>query len=294
LGKTILLTGGTGFLGSNLLKRLVGDGYRVVALKRSFSKLVRLESVLGDVRFYNLDDVPLARVFEENPINLVVHCATNYGRRDISPTEIIEANLVLPLHLLQLAEARGCAGFINTDTILDKRVNHYSLSKKQFLDWLPMFSQKFFCANVALEHFYGPFDDRSKFVTRIILDLLDEVESIELTPGEQKRDFIFIDDVVEAFVKVIEFAAGAEHDIYRFEVGSNRTSTIREFVHLTKDLVGNRTTHLAFGALPYRENEVMESNVDITELALLGWRPQVELRDGLARTIELERNRLLK
>lgn len=289
--KKLLLTGGTGFLGSNLLRRFVADGrYEVVLLKRSFSNAARIKDLIGSFRAYDVDSVPFEKVFDENEISVIVHCATNYGRRFVPASELIDANLIYPLRLLQLGQERGRPIFINTDTILDKRINAYSLSKKHFFDWFEFFSQKSVCVNVALEHFFGPADDPSKFVTRIVLDLLREVDALDLTLGEQKRDFIYIDDVVEAFLAIIDHSQTLKEGLYRFEVGSGQNTSIREFVELVKSLTGNSKTRLNFGALEYRENEVMESRVDLRALRALGWTPKTSVQAGLSRTIAAERS----
>ncbi len=290
MSKTILLTGGTGFLGSHLAKRLVYDGFDVIIIKRSTSKLSPLESIINQVRFYDLDSIDIEKIFQENVIDIIIHCATNYGRFAVPPTDIIQANLFLPLKILQIAENYPVKTFINTDTILDKRVSYYSLSKKHFLDWLYLFSQKMVCISVALEHFYGPFDDRSKFVSKIILDLLHEVDFIDLTLGEQKRDFIYIDDVVEAFMTLVNFSFDVPNNLYRYEIGTGKNIEIREFVQTVKTMTGNKVTRLNFGMLPYRENEIMESHVDISMLSRLGWQPQISLVEGLKYTIDQERS----
>jgi dTDP-4-dehydrorhamnose reductase len=134
--KIILLTGGTGYLGSKILKQLVDNGYNIILLKRSFSNPVRIKEYINKVIFYDIDLVPLERIFSENTIDTIVHCATNYGRGENDPLHVIEANLLLPLKLLELGKKYHVKSFINTDTILDKRINYYSLSKKQFKDWL--------------------------------------------------------------------------------------------------------------------------------------------------------------
>jgi nucleoside-diphosphate-sugar epimerase len=290
MSKTILLTGGTGFLGSHLAKRLVYEGFDVIIIKRSTSKLSPLESIINQVRFYDIDWIDIEKIFQENVIDLIIHCATNYGRFAVPPTDIIQANLFLPLKILQIAENYPVKTFINTDTILDKRVSYYSLSKKHFLDWLYLFSRKMVCISVALEHFYGPFDDRSKFVSKIILDLLHEVDFIDLTLGEQKRDFIYIDDVVEAFMTLVNFSFDVPNNLYRYEIGTGKNIEIREFVQTVKTMTGNKVTRLNFGMLPYRENEIMESHVDISMLSRLGWQPQISLVEGLKYTIDQERS----
>lgn len=287
----ILITGATGFLGSNLVKRLIGKDHQIVALKRSFSNNFRLEGYIKHIKFYDIDIIDVEQVFEENVFNLVIHCATDYGRREALPLKIIEANLILPLRLFQYAVYHGIDAFINTDTILDKRVNSYSLSKKQFLDWLSIYSDNLKVFNIAIEHFYGPVDNKTKFISKLIDDLLRGVESVDLTMGEQKRDFIFIDDVIEGFLLIIDNIDKFGKGMHFFEIGSGESVSIKEVALLIKKLCNNERTYLDFGAVPYRENEIMESKVNIELLKELGWMPKVKLEDGLRATIDLERNR---
>ena len=289
--QTILVTGGTGFLGSHIVKRLIDEKFNVIAVKRSTSDCSRLQSVSRQVTFYDLDYLDsLTRIFQENAVDIIIHCATNYGRSSVPPTEIIKANILLPLELLQLAKTYQVKSFINTDTFLDRKVSNYSLSKKQFLEWLTLYSKELTCINIALEHFYGPFDGSSKFISKVILDLLKNVDSIDLTQGEQKRDFTYIDDVVNAFVKLVEFSNKTSKGLHYCELGTGQTIEIRELVELIKKLTGNNITKLNFGAIPYRENEVMESHIDNSMLLSLLWQPQVSLVEGLKHTINMERN----
>jgi nucleoside-diphosphate-sugar epimerase len=285
----ILLTGGTGFLGSSLLRRLAGSGHRVVLVKRSGSDLSRTGPLPDTLTSYDIDRVEPELIFRENRIDLILHCATNYGRGDDDPRGMLEANLFLPLTLLELGRRNGVSCFINTDTILDKRVSAYSLSKSQFRDWLKLYSSGMTCINAALEHFYGPGDDRSKFVTFIVRSMLDNTARISLTPGEQKRDFIYIDDVVDIFRRIIGASKGLGNGFFSYEIGTGESVRIRDFVGMVQRLVGNCGTIPDFGALPYREHEVMESFVDTSAVMALGWNPSVTLEEGLRRTIEAER-----
>jgi len=172
---------------------------------------------------------------------------------------------------------------------LDKRISAYSLSKKQFLDWLKLLSKNIKCINISVEHFFGPMDDSTKFVTSVILDLLNKVPIMNFTPGRQQRDFIFIDDVIDAFLKIIECSKGTPNGFYNYEVGRGESMEIQEFVHLTKKLCNNNETKLNFGALPYRENESLKSFVNLEPLKQIGWAPKVSLKDGILRTIAGEK-----
>jgi nucleoside-diphosphate-sugar epimerase len=292
--KTILISGATGFLGSNLMKRLVDHKYEVVILKRSFSNTIRINNYINKIKFYDIDKVGLEKCFLENNIDVFIHCATDYGRKEVDPLQIIEANLIIPLRLVEIGLKNNCSIFLNTDSILDKGVNSYSLSKKQFLDWFKIYSDRSICINLVLEHFYGPFDDKSKFVSSIIDKLINNASQINLTLGEQKRDFVYIDDVVDAFNTVLRNIQKMDHGFYNFEIGAGKLTTIREVVTTIKGLTGNVNTNLNFGAIPYRINEIMEPKMDISPLKQLGWKPKTNLAKGLKKTIENEKKSLIK
>jgi CDP-paratose synthetase len=197
---------------------------------------------------------------------------------------------LLPLQLLELGRKYGVKAFVNTDTILDKGVNHYSLSKNQFKEWLTEYSQDLTCCNVALEHFYGPADDPTKFVSYIIGSFLDKKASIPLTLGYQKRDFIFIDDVVDALELIVYESLKLEKGFIKYEIGTGDAVSIRHFVELIKELTGNTTTAINYGEIPYRTNEVMNRTTDISAINKLGWTSKYSLAQGLKKTIQYEKD----
>lgn len=289
--KTILITGGTGYLGSNIARALCDD-YQVIILKRSFSPIKRIEQIIGKIELFNIDEINLKNVFLHKKIDAVLHCATHYGRKSKDPLEIVEANLVLPLALLNLAKVNAVSCFINTDTILDKGINAYSLSKSQFSDWLRILAADIVCVNMELEHFYGPLDDSSKFVTHLIHSILKGESEIRLTKGEQKRYFIHIDDVVNAFRLIIEKSCTFGKGYHSFQVGSLQSISVRAFSETIKQLTGNVSTSLNFGAIPYRDREIMDPDLDVSPLMELGWHIDIPLEEGLRRTIAAEKEQL--
>lgn len=290
--KNVLMTGATGFLGSNLLKKLVQANYNVIVLKRSFSNTFRIKDFVSNIKLYNIDKINPENIFIKNKIDIILHCATNYGRREIDPASLIQANLTMPLQLLELGKKNGVHCFINTDTILDKRVSHYSLSKNQFREWLALYAREIICINVALEHFYGPHDDDSKFVPYIINNILNNADKIDLTEGKQKRDFIYIEDVVTAFMTIIHNIGKFKKRFLNYEIGSGESITIKRFVKTVKNITQNDKTILNFGAIPYRENEIMNSKANVTEICKLKWKPKFSLEEGLQQTIRIEKGKL--
>lgn len=301
--QTFAVTGATGYLGSHLARRLHQLGHKVVVLKRTRSNVARIADILPALTSYDIDIQGVDAVFKDQRYTCVLHCATDYGRKDVSRASIIEANLVLPLRLLEAAIQHGTPFFVNTDTVLDKRVSAYSLSKRQFRDWLSTLSASICGINVALEHFYGPGDDATKFVGEMVGRLLDGQPRIALTLGEQRRDFVYIEDVVDAFVTILQHhivqlppAGGLQKaspdPLHYYEVGSGQPVSIRDFMVTLRRLAGREEVALDFGALPYRTNEVMYSQANLASLLAIGWKPKVSLEEGLRRTVASEQTRL--
>ena len=286
----ILLTGGTGFLGSNILRRLLGLGHELFCIKRETSSLERVKIFKHKIKWFNVETSDFDEIISSYKIEGIIHCATDYGRKQFNPIQTIETNLILPLKLLHAAANNNVLVFINTDTVLDKRVDTYSLSKRQFSEWLETYSNDILTINVALEHFYGPFDNDSKFVSYVIRKMLGNEDSIDFTLGLQKRNFIYIEDVVDAFIVLLNNINKLDNSFHNFEAGTESTITIKDFVCLVKKLCNNNTTDLNFGAINYRENEVMNTNTNIDKLKSLGWFPRFSLEDGLKKTIDLEKN----
>ena len=285
----ILLTGTTGFLGSQLLIDLLNKNYEIVALKRSFSNTERIRKVLGDKKLYllNIDLIDIQEIFKLYSIDTIIHTATEYGRNETPMYKMVEANLLLPLRLAEEGVSKGVKTFINTDTYFNKgkgyysNLLNYSFSKKSLMFCLSKISDKLKIINVILEHIYGPYDSDSKFVENMIQNIaVQRVSKLSLTKGYQKRDFIYVKDVVSAYLKLIEYGRTHKFLLETFELGTGQSTEIREFCERIK-LLSNSPTQLAFGDIPYRVDEIMESKADISKLQKLGWEPTLSLSKGL-------------
>ncbi|MBW2974487.1 NAD-dependent epimerase/dehydratase family protein [Candidatus Woesearchaeota archaeon] len=292
--KTVLMTGATGFLGSHLLRSLLDKGYDVIILKRSFSDTWRIDDLLDKARCYDLDKLKpdgLPRIYKDNKVDSVVHTATCYGRNDEQISEIVKSNLLLPLRLLELCADLGARTFVNADTFfntgmeLPKNMNYYVLSKKHFLEYAKRILEKnkLRFANMILGHMYGPKDNPSKFIPSVIKSMLYEKE-VKLTKGEQKRDFVYVEDVASAFALVLEKADEIKDRYADIEVGSGKGIMLKELLLQIKEECRTEC-RLNFGALPYRKNEADEAGADTALLRKLGWKPEYSMEEGIAKTV---------
>lgn len=288
----ILLTGASGFLGSALALNWLNASHQVALLLRPTSQLHRLRGLDAsfDIGRCTTDaeiDAFVSRVQPE----VVVHTACAYGRQSETSLQLFDVNLRLGLVILQaLQHAAQPVTFINTGSALEPEVSPYALSKHQFAQWGRMLAVqsvgKLRFVNVLLQHMYGPGDDASKFTTHVLHACHRNEPTLKLTAGEQTRDFIYIDDVVSAYVTLLTQCnqLDAVQDI---EVGSGVAPTIRQFVETAHRLTAS-CTELLFGALPYRANEAMHCLANVERMTQLGWAPAFDLNAGLKKTIELE------
>lgn len=285
----ILLTGSTGFLGSYLLKSFVKSGYEVIALKRSTSNTYRINDYLKKVTLYNIDKVNLEDIFKKHKINIVINTVTNYGRIDNKISSILDTNLIFGLKLLEESVNSNAKAFINTDTLLERNINAYALSKAQLVDWMKFLSNKQTkMINIKIEHMYGALDDENKFIYWLINKLKQNVEKIDLTSGVQKRDFIYIDDIVSAYEIIIQ-NINTFSNYEEFELGSGNSIEVKNFVEKIYQEISNKqtlSTKLNFGAVSYRDNENMNIQANIEKLTNLAWKPKVSIEDGIKKIIK--------
>ena len=283
----ILITGGTGFLGSNLINTLSkNNNFKIFLLCRKTSNFYRIDKkILKKIKIFKIENINLDNIFKKNKFDCVIHCATNYGLKKRSISEVIQPNLILPMRLLDLAKNYRVKSFINTDSILNKNISNYSLSKHHFAEWLKLFSKDFYCCNLKIEHFFGPNDDDTKFIISIIKSFLKKKNIVNFTRGNQKRDFIYIDDVVLAIQKILLHSLKQKKGFETFEIGSGNSISIKDIVRLTKKLCNNNTTKLSFGKIPMRKNEALQVNLDLKKLFKLKWKPKCSIEDSLKKTI---------
>ena len=287
--KTILITGANGFLGSYLTNKFV-ESFKIVALETEKSNLSNINKIKDKLKLYIYEKVNLIKFFEENKIDIIIHTATCYGHNNELISNLYNTNVLFPIRLIELAIKNKVKTFINTDSFFNtgelsyNYLGNYTLSKKQLVEWLKLLSNKIQIISLKLFHMYGPLDSEKKFVIQILRKLRDNISEIKMTKGEQKRDFIYISDVVNAYETIIKNLWNIDNGFSTYEIGTGNSISIKEFVITMKNIIGSNSK-LNFGAIDYRVNEFMNSKADIEKISKLGWAPEISLNEGLTKLI---------
>jgi UDP-glucose 4-epimerase len=296
-----LVTGGAGFIGSHLVDRLIEENYDVtVADDLSTGKR---KQVNPKANFYKVDILSsrLERIFKKERPEVVSHHAAQINvRRSIKdPIFDAQVNILGLLNVLQLAVQYGVrrvtlassGGAVYGDQQIfpatEEHPTHplspYGVSKLSGEHFLYYFRQNagLMTASLRYSNVYGPRQDpfgEAGVVAIFTQKLLRGEAPLINGTGRQTRDFIYVDDVVEANMALLH--SGAEGV---FNVGTGRETSVNELCATLKQLVGVdvREQHG-----PEIAGEVMRSCLDAARLQkATDWAPRVPLAEGLARTV---------
>lgn len=286
----ILLTGATGFIGSQLAKRLVASGHQLTVLVRSESKLDVLEPALTQISVHRHDGSysDLLVALQNAQPEIVIHVASLFlaQHKPEDVARLVESNLNFPTQLLEAMNQLGIRQFINTGTSWQhyqneayNPVNLYAASKQAFEAMLAYYIEALGFKAITLKLFdtYGPGDSRPKLFS-LLRKIARSGETLRMSPGEQLLDLVYIDDVLEAFELAMQRLPQVEKPEC-YAVSNTARLSLRELVAIYAEVV-QRPVHVEWGGLPYRPREVMEP---WTDYALVpGWCAKTALKEGVA------------
>lgn len=281
----IIVLGGTGYLGSKVVMALAERGHEILCIKREQSSLKRLEAVRGQIYFADISD--LGRSLDrKEPYDCLVNTACKYPRNAKDDFDIFEANFCVPLKILLECLPHGIKKFVTVGTGLPDEFNAYSFAKNEFARVCRWYGQQKSIGNLSqvcnieLENFYGADEPKDRFITATV-EKLKNNEKILLTEGNQKRDFVYIDDVIRAITVIVEKEDLPEY--MDLPLGTGEGVPVREVIEYLK-CITNSKSELCFGAIPKRTNEP-DSIADCTKMQECGIDIQYNWQEGLKKLV---------
>ncbi|HBR15950.1 MAG TPA: hypothetical protein DD723_10520 [Candidatus Omnitrophica bacterium] len=300
-GKKVLVTGGNGFIGANLVRRLIQCGCQVTAFVRPGSDCWRIQDLLDVVELYPVDlggEIPGNVSCALHDVRIIYHlgaAGVHQATEDLST--MVKVNVMGTFHLLRLAQKIKVERFIYCGSCfeygpgnllkedrLPSPVNEYAASKLSAGILAETFYRQYGLSVVYLRPFtvYGPYEGLQRLIPFGICRML-EGKDLELTGGEQTRDMVFVEDVLEAFL-----LAGVRPQAVGqiINLASGNEMSVKDIVRTLIEVMGVSSKPL-FGARPYRNSEVWALSGDPSNAKkVLGWTARTDLRQGLHETIQ--------
>lgn len=295
----VLVTGGTGFIGSRLVATLLSLGAKVDSLGVTDKPVVEgATKVICDLA----DRVSVQRKLKQRNYDYVFnlggyigHAAMAEGGRDI-----FQVHMGGLLNLVEAVSGPSLKGFVQVgssdeygdspspqvETLREAPISPYSLAKTAATHFIQMQAKTQDFPGVATRLFltYGPGQDMQRFFPQIITGCL-QAKEFPTSEGRQLRDFCFVDDTVEGLL-LAATTEKAHGEV--INIASGKPIQIRDAIMMIRDLVGAGTPK--FGEVAYRPGESMSLYADVSKAQqLLGWQAQSSMEEGLKQTISFFR-----
>jgi UDP-glucuronate 4-epimerase len=306
----ILITGGAGFIGSHLAKKLIERGDKVVLIDnfddyynpklkydrvKNLLKGLKFKLYKGDIRNYKL----LQKIFANEKIDKMIHLAAMAGVRSSleNPFLYEDVNVRGTINLLELAVKHKIKNFVfassssvygnnkktpfSENDPVDRPISPYAATKKSCELTAHIYSHIYGLNVTALRYFtvYGPWG-RPDMAYFKFADLIFKGKPIEVyNYGKMLRDFTYIDDVVSGTIKVLDRIARYEI----INIGADKPEKLSYFIKVLEKNLGKSAKKKY---LPMQPGDVYQTVADVRKLRRLGWKPTTKIEEGLKKFVE--------
>ena len=300
-GKRVLITGATGFVGSNLVRMALKEGSDVHIITRTKSDKWRIDDVSTYITDYNSDLLDYKRLDDIVSIirpDIIYHTATYGGKPNQRETiRIVQTNLIGTINLIKACMKFSFDLFVNTGSSSEygikekpmmeedllEPVNDYGVSKSAATQYCRAIAKTEELPIVTLRLFspYGSYEGSTRLIPSVILSCLRRNKPRISSPNFV-RDFVHIKDVLDAYEKLIDIPQLSGEIL---NIGSGKQCTIEEVANKIIELLGN-CVELETGMAQRWPNEPKKWEADISKANdILAWKPKYDLENGLAETI---------
>lgn len=326
---SILVTGAAGFIGFHLTKRLLAEGHHVIGIDNLNHyydvrlKNERLKILEGNpyFRFYKLDLAnldSLNKLFENHTFNIVINLAAQAGVRYSlqNPLSYVQSNLVGFLNILEACRHHHIKHFIyassssvygantkipfSTTDIADHPVSLYAATKRANELMAHTYSHLYQIPTTGLRFFtvYGPWGRPDMAYYTFTRDIIEGRPIQVFNHGDMKRDFTFIDDIVEGIIQLLDKPPkptqnwdrenpdpGTSFAPYKlYNIGNHNPVKLIDFIHILEKLIGKKAK---IDLHPMQPGDVKETYADITNLQKdTGYKPTTPLETGLTHFVD--------
>jgi len=305
----ILITGGAGFIGSNIVDECIKRGYDVVVIDNLSSG--KKENINKKAKFYNIDITDynkLNEIFKKEKPQVVNHHAAQIDVRKsvAAPQYDAKINIIGSLHLLELCVKYNVEKFIFAssggtiygeckgrpapkENSLYSPQSPYGCAKLSVEYYMNYYNKVYGLKTISLRYanVYGPRQDpygEAGVVSIFINRMLNNEDVIIYGDGEQMRDFVFVSDVVEVNIKCI--SENLNFGIYN--VGTQKATSVNKLFNIISKILGYKKPPIY---QPPRKGELIKSYLCIDKIRReLGWYPKISLQEGIKKTIEYFKN----
>jgi nucleoside-diphosphate-sugar epimerase len=298
--KKILITGASGFIGANLLKRLLQEPLEIHALVTPHSDLWRIEENLHQICVHKLELEQfdeLERLMKEISPSAIFHLAAHgaaFSQQD--QHKIFSSNVLGTFNLLKATENIDYDFFAHIGGSSEYGHLEKPMREDTALEPTTFYGVSKACATLIVQQFarctqkpisllrlfsvYGPLESPNRFIPTAIRAALTG-EPLQLTPPGFVRDFIFVEDVIEALLHVWEKKVSGKI----FNIGTGIQTTNEQVVKILEELT-EKPIEISETPFPPRmmDKKIWVADTSKTE-CILGWRARFSLREGLIKSL---------
>ena len=283
------MTGGNGYIGSNLLRRLIRQKHEVSLITRSSSNLTLIKDLKPyfSLHQHNGSSLSLVKIMEKSKPEVVIHLAaySAYENSYQNIEELILSNILFGTQILEAMASNSVPFIINTGSYW-QHLNYspnslYAATKESFQNILKFYSKKFSIKSITLKLFdtYGPNDQRNK-IFPYISNAAKNNKSIKMSEGEQLIDTVYISDVIEAYMvsmnRLAKLSSSKKNEVFFISSGKHikLRTLVEKYLNVTQQKI-----NIHWGGKPYKKMEIMVPINNTPQLP--NWKIKISLDTGL-------------
>ena len=282
----ILVTGVSGFIGSNLVPHLKREGHEVYGIFRTPPSFTAGTRALDQIHVLeeSKGSDNLEEICRKTSPEILIHLASTFiaAHQSHQVSTLVTSIVDFPTRILDITSSHGLKQFINVGTLWQffngashSPVNLYAALKESFEKVIDYYSDttttRF--TTLYLTDTYGPGDTRNKIISQLFKASRDNTK-LRLSPGAQLLSLVNVDDVARAFLDVL----GDSKAKGRYRVDADQLITLRELVSIVEKTIGSKID-ASFGATPYRQREIMNPIIPYPRVP--NWSPKISIDEGI-------------